>query len=187
MLTQPGTDLPVVVGIVGRSGSGKTSLLEQLIVVLEARGIAVGAAKHASHGFLADRPGKDSHRLYESGARAVALISVEQSATFIRRTRPPSIEAALAALPPGLDLVLAEGFSWEPIPRVVVRGPGRAPKPDDLAGGEVIGIAEVRAYPDGAPAFFDPATLEALEAKLAHRVAQAGAGSAVRPAERSVA
>jgi len=170
---------PVVIGIVGRSGSGKTSLLERLIASLEARGVAVGAAKHSSHGFLADRPGKDSHRLYEAGAQAVALLSVEQVASFVRRAGPPSIGAALAALPPGLDLVLAEGFSWEPIPRVVVRGPGRRPKPDDLARGEVIATAEVRAYPADGPALFDPAFLEALAAKLASYVDRQ------RPAVRS--
>ena len=182
MLTRQRMDPPVVIGIVGRSGSGKTSLLERLIAALEARGIAVGAAKHASHGFLADRPGKDSYRLFESGAHAVALVSLEQSATFTRCAQPPSIAAALAALPPDLDLVLAEGFSWEPIPRVLVRGPGRAPKPDDLSGGEVIGVAEVRAYPDDGPALFDPAVLEALVAKIASYVDRERPGAANREA-----
>ena len=62
---------PGVVGLVGRSGSGKTSLLESLIPALTARGLAVGAVKHTSHGFTADRPGKDSYRLYESGAESL--------------------------------------------------------------------------------------------------------------------
>lgn len=169
--TRSESESPVVLGVVGRSGSGKTSFLERLIAALQARGISVGAVKHASHGFQADRPGKDSHRLYESGAQAVALLSVEQSATFVRRALPPSIEAALLALPPGLDLVLAEGFSWEPIPRVVVRGPGRAPKADDLAGGEVLGIVEVRAYPDDGPPCFDAHALETIASCLVARVA----------------
>jgi molybdopterin-guanine dinucleotide biosynthesis protein MobB len=187
VLALPNADWPVVIGIVGRSGSGKTSLLEHMIAALESRGIAVGAAKHASHGFLADRPGKDSHRLYESGARAVALISIGQTATFTRCAHPPSIEAALAALPPGLDLVLAEGFSWEPIPRVLVRGPGHAPKPDDLSGGEVLDIVEVRSYPKGAPPVFDPAKLASLEAKLAAHVNEAWAAFSADPSRRTAA
>jgi molybdopterin-guanine dinucleotide biosynthesis protein B len=162
---------PLAIGVVGRSGVGKTSLLELLIPALEAGGVAVGAAKHASHGFLADRPGKDSHRLYGSGARAVALLSGEQSVTFVRRREPPAIDAALEALPADLDLVLAEGFSWEPIPRVVVRGPGREPRRDDRSGGEVIAVVTVRAYPEALPPRFDPDELEALLRTLFARLA----------------
>lgn len=160
-----------VVGVVGRSGVGKTSLLELLIAALEERGIAVGAAKHASHGFLADRPGKDSHRLYESGARAVALLSGEQSATFVRRQDPPSIDAALEALPADLDLVLVEGFSWEPIPRVVVAGPGREPRSEGLTAGEVIAVVTVQGYREAGPPRFDGAELEALLQRLVAWVA----------------
>lgn len=160
---------PEVIGVVGRSGVGKTSLLERLIPALERRGLAVGAAKHASHGFLADRPGKDSHRLYESGARAVALLSQEQSATFVRLENPPAIATALAALPADLDLVLAEGFSWEPIPRVVVTGPGREPREEELTGGEVIAVVTVAGDPAGPPRF-DPAELEGVLQRLLARL-----------------
>lgn len=162
---------PLVVAIVGRSGAGKTALLERLIAALEGRGVAVGAAKHASHGFVADRPGKDSHRLYTAGARAVTLLSAEQSATFVRFAAPPSLEAALSALPCDLDLLLAEGFSWEPVPRVVVRGPGREPKPGDLAGGEVIAVARVLEYRDDGPPRFDGRMVEELVGELLRRLA----------------
>ncbi|RIL06183.1 MAG: hypothetical protein DCC71_07765 [Proteobacteria bacterium] len=74
---------------------------------------------------MADRPGTDSHRSYESRARAVALLSSEPSVTLVRRRKPPAVDTALAALPADLDRMLVEGFSWEPIPRVVVTGPGR--------------------------------------------------------------
>lgn len=187
-VARPAARRPLVIGVAGCSGAGKTSLLERLIARLEARGVAVGAAKHASHGFEADRPGKDSHRLYESGARAVALLSAEQAATFVRRTGPPSIEAALAALPAGLDLLLAEGFSWEPVPRVVVQGPGRAPRPDDLTGGELVAVVTVREYPDDGPPGFDEPVIEGLVAELARRlspVAARTASEAPAPRRRS--
>lgn len=169
----------LVVGVVGRSGVGKTSLLELLIAALEGRGVAVGAAKHASHGFLADRPGKDSHRLYESGARAVALLSPEQGVTFVRRSAPPAIDAALAALPADLHLVLAEGFSWEPIPRVVVTGPGREPRTEDLTGGDVIAVVTVRSYPEAGPPRFDPVEIETLLRWLSGRLLDAGPAATV--------
>lgn len=136
--------VPSVIGVVGDSDTGKTTLLEQLIPALSAEGLAVGAVKHASHGFDADRPGKDSQRLYASGADAVALISDTQLATFVRREpERPSLDEAVAALPAGLDAVLVEGFAWEPIPRVVLVSRGQTPRHEHLEGGPVLRVIEV--------------------------------------------
>lgn len=133
------------VAFVGDSDVGKTALLEQLISALEARGLAVGAVKHASHGFDADRPGKDSHRLYASGAQAVALIGGSQIATFTRRDpeQRESLREALAALPTDLDAVLVEGFGWETIARVVLVRPGRSARREHLEAGPVLQVVEV--------------------------------------------
>jgi molybdopterin-guanine dinucleotide biosynthesis protein MobB len=137
--------VPSVIAVVGDSDTGKTTLLEQLIPALSEEGLAVAAVKHASHGFDADRSGKDSQRLYASGAHAVALISNTQLATFVRREpeRRPSLGEALAALPAGLDAVLVEGFAWEPIPRVVLVSRGRTPRDEHLEGGPVLRVIEV--------------------------------------------
>jgi len=143
----------LVVGFVGPSNVGKTSLLERLIPALAARGLSVAAVKHSSHGFAADRPGKDSHRLYGAGASAVALISREQLATFTRREVAAgdevSLDAALAGLPDGIDVVLAEGFSWEPIPRVVLRSDAEEPPAAHLESGEVLEVVTLPATTDG--------------------------------------
>jgi molybdopterin-guanine dinucleotide biosynthesis protein MobB len=161
---------PAVVGVVGRSGSGKTSLLERLIPHLKARGLAVGTVKHTSHGFLADRPGKDSYRLYEAGATSVALISRQQLATFTRRgddTGPDvSLDTALASLPKGLDVVLVEGFSWEPIPRFVLVPDSESPIPEHLSRGEVLGILRVSTQPEGRKPSFSQALLEAVSGEI---------------------
>ncbi|MEN8185203.1 MAG: molybdopterin-guanine dinucleotide biosynthesis protein B [Myxococcota bacterium] len=167
-----GTDgPPVAVAVVGHSGSGKTSLLEELIPALSSRGLALAVVKHASHGFEADRPGKDSHRLYGSGAGAVALVSGAQLATFARREadRDPCLEEALAALPDGLDLVLVEGFSWEAIPRIVVLREGPAPPREHTGPGEVLRIVRVAEPAPGSKPAFAPSLIEFLAALLERR------------------
>lgn len=163
-----------VVGFVGHSGVGKTTLLEQLIPQLTDRGLAVGVVKHASHGFLADRPGKDSYRLYESGAQAVALISRDQIATFVRSEPAAevdvSVAAALAGLPSSLDLVLAEGFSWEPIPRVVLFRRHEEPAREHVERGEVIERVCVPSPPPGRPPVFAQTLIASLVRLLVERI-----------------
>jgi molybdopterin-guanine dinucleotide biosynthesis protein MobB len=178
-MTMPDPDRATpVVGFVGPSGVGKTSLVERLVAELTRRGLSVGVVKHASHGFLADRPGKDSHRFYESGADAVALISREQIATFIRVKRgvgeEVSLADTLATLPAGLDLVLAEGFSWEPIPRVVLVREDEEPAPAHVENGEVLEVVSAPSPPYDDKPEFPGALIEALSRLLEARVRRVG-------------
>jgi len=163
-----------VVGFVGPSGVGKTSLLECIVAELTRRGFSVGVVKHASHGFLADRPGKDSYRFYESGADAVALISREQIATFTRAERGVGEEVALAdalaTLPTELDLVLAEGFSWEPIPRVVLVHEDEEPMPAHVEHGEVLEVVSAPSPLFDEKPEFPVALIEALSQMLEARI-----------------
>jgi molybdopterin-guanine dinucleotide biosynthesis protein B len=171
----------VSIGVVGDSGVGKTTLLERLVPALEARGLAVGAVKHASHGFVADRPGKDSYRLYEAGARAVALASIEQIATFRRvapaapgARRDPALAEALAQLPDDLDVVLVEGFAWEPIPRIVLVQGREAPRKELLARGSLISIVRVTERLDDGRPLYRGALVARLVDEVMRRVRRHG-------------
>jgi molybdopterin-guanine dinucleotide biosynthesis protein MobB len=168
---------PRAIGVVGNSGTGKTTLLELLIPALAAEGLAVAAVKHASHGFDADRPGKDSHRLYASGAEAVALVSASQLATFVRRDpdERASLGEALASLPAGLDVVLVEGFAWEPIPRLVLVRAGGAPRREHLESGPALGVVEVPEPRAGSRPAFPDALIHSIAAEIAGRVPRRGA------------
>ena len=159
---------PSAIGFVGDSDSGKTTLLERLIPVLAARGLAVASVKHASHGFDADRPGKDSHRLYGSGAQAVAVISDSQIATFERRDadHPASLEEALETLPEGLDLVLVEGFGWEPIPRLLLVPPGRKPRREHRESGPVLRVIRVPQSAPGEKPFFSDDLVQKIATEI---------------------
>ena len=57
-----------VIGFVGPSSVGKTTLLEAIVPELQRRGLWVGVVKHSRHEVDVDRPGKDSARLNAAGA-----------------------------------------------------------------------------------------------------------------------
>ena len=73
-----------VVGFCGPSGVGKTTLVEQLIAALRARGQRVSVIKHAHKRFDIDHPGKDSHRHRAAGATQVAVASATRWALRAR-------------------------------------------------------------------------------------------------------
>ena len=115
-----------VVGIVGRQGSGKTTLIEKLIPALVARGLRVSTIKHTHHHRIElDVPGKDSHRHRVAGASEVIVASDTGWARLAARSSPATLTDLLGQLHP-VDVVLVEGFKQlEQLRRVeVFRGDG---------------------------------------------------------------
>ncbi len=73
-----------VICFVGNSGSGKTSLLEQVVRELKRLGYRVAVVKHAPHGFDIDPVGKDSWRFTQAGSDVVVLSSPQRIALVER-------------------------------------------------------------------------------------------------------
>lgn len=111
------------------SGTGKTTYLTELIPCLKARGLRVAAVKHDVHGLSLDMPGKDSRRLAEAGADAVAVVSGGEC--LLVEPAPLPLETVLRRLPPA-DIVLVEGFKDSPWPKIALyrQGAGQPPAAD---------------------------------------------------------
>lgn len=106
-----------VLGFCGHSGSGKTTIIENVVPRLVKKGLAVGFLKHDAHRLAIDHEGKDTDRIFKSGVSAIAAVSDEELFTRIRVSPGGGVEDALEALA-HCDIVLAEGYKnapWEKI------------------------------------------------------------------------
>ncbi|OLP61540.1 molybdopterin-guanine dinucleotide biosynthesis protein B [Xaviernesmea oryzae] len=111
-----------VLGVTGWKNSGKTTLVERLVGEFIRRGLTVSTIKHAHHDFDIDRPGADSHRHRQAGAREVAVVSNARFAIMheLAGAAEPDLIAILARMAP-VDLVIVEGYKREPIPKIEAR------------------------------------------------------------------
>lgn len=108
------------IAIVGESGTGKTNLIERLIVEFKNRGIRVAAVKH-SHGEIElDKEGKDSWRFAEAGSDITVLSSVDKLAYIRNVDSDSSIAEVLRIIGGSADLVLFEGYKKGNIPKIEV-------------------------------------------------------------------
>ncbi|RFA31132.1 molybdopterin-guanine dinucleotide biosynthesis protein B [Alkalilimnicola ehrlichii] len=135
----PATALKPLLGFAAYSGTGKTTLLRELIPLLTAHGIRLSLIKHAHHNFDIDRPGKDSYELRKAGASQVLVCSAYRTAMVTEHPQPtePRLADQLARLDQtGTDLILVEGFKSEHFPKIELWRPelGHPPRhPSDPA------------------------------------------------------
>ena len=99
-----------VLCIVGKSKSGKTTLMEKLIPELKRRGYRLATIKHHSHpGFEIDQQGKDTWRHAQAGSDHVILAAPDKIASIRRLERELSLDEIAAAIQ-DVDLILTEGY-----------------------------------------------------------------------------
>lgn len=114
--------LPIpVLGFCAYSGTGKTTLLKQLIPVLKQRGLRLAVLKHAHHNFDVDIPGKDSYEMRKAGARQMLVASHVRWALMTEdpQDTDPDLEHLLQQLEADkADLVLVEGFKKLALPKI---------------------------------------------------------------------
>jgi molybdopterin-guanine dinucleotide biosynthesis adapter protein len=75
--------MPPIVSIVGKSKSGKTTLVEKLIQELKSRSYRVATIKHIPQEVGFDETGKDSWREIQAGSEATAVSSSDKIVLLI--------------------------------------------------------------------------------------------------------
>lgn len=110
-----------IVSFVGRSNSGKTTLIERVIPELVRAGYRVATVKHAGHGFDLDTEGKDSWRHKRAGASSVIVMSRGSLAMFADVPEEMKVEEIRDRFLDGsYDLIIAEGWKSEAYLKIVV-------------------------------------------------------------------
>ncbi|MBN2284653.1 MAG: molybdopterin-guanine dinucleotide biosynthesis protein B [Deltaproteobacteria bacterium] len=109
-----------ILSIVGRSNSGKTTLIEKLVRRLVGEGYRVATIKHNRGGFDIDHEGKDSWRHKQAGARMTVLASPGRVAVIEDVGRDLSIGELRERYVHDVDIIIVEGFKANPYPKIEV-------------------------------------------------------------------
>ncbi len=143
---------PYIISIVGKSNSGKTTLLEKIIPELKKRGYRLGIVKHAHRGFEMDKKGKDSWRHKKAGADATLLVSPGIIA-LVKDENPESIQDIRKYLS-NMDIIIAEGFKREEIPKIeIFRKAGKHKEPLCLKDKNLVALVTDADYNPDVPKF----------------------------------
>lgn len=109
-----------VVSIVGKSDSGKTTLIEKIVPLLNNRGYRTGSIKHDAHDFDIDHPGKDTYRHFQAGVQQVVIVSKQKIALVKRTATMQSLDDVLTTFFHDVDIVLTEGYKSEQKPKIEI-------------------------------------------------------------------
>ena len=110
-----------ILGFAAYSGTGKTTLLLQLVPLMRQSGLNIAVVKHAHHDFDTDQPGKDSYELRKAGANQMLVGSSRRAALIIEHEQKaePGLQDLLPMLDTRtIDLILVEGFKTESFPKI---------------------------------------------------------------------
>jgi len=109
-----------IISIVGKSDSGKTTLIEKLVPELSQRGYRVATVKHDMHGFEVDREGKDSWRHKQAGAHTVVISSPQKLALIRDVEKDLTLDEIRGKWIQDVDLILSEGYKRDVQPKIEI-------------------------------------------------------------------
>jgi molybdopterin-guanine dinucleotide biosynthesis protein B len=110
--------VPPVVSIVGKSKSGKTTIIERLVQELKSRGYRVATIKHAPQGDSFDEPSKDSWRHIKAGSEATVVSSPDNLVLLRSVPQDTPLEEITRLLGEDYDIILTEGFKQASTPKI---------------------------------------------------------------------
>lgn len=109
---------PLVLGFYGNSASGKTTLLEKLLIELKSQKYCIAVVKISGHSVCLDSKNKDTGRFSKAGADPVVLASQNTTSyLFQKRSEEAEIISSLGRIS-HLDCIFIEGSRDKSIPKI---------------------------------------------------------------------
>lgn len=142
-----------IISIVGKSDSGKTTLIEKLVPELTRRGYRVATVKHDVHGFEVDREGKDSWRHKQAGAHTVIISSPQKIALIRDVEKDSTLDEIRRRWVQDVDLLLSEGYKKDVQPKIEVFRKEKHKKLLCTKKDNLIAIVSNRKFNVGVPCF----------------------------------
>lgn len=109
-----------IISIVGKSNSGKTTLIEKLVPELKQRGLKIGTIKHDVHGFELDQEGKDTWRHAQAGVDTVVISSPQKAACIKKVDVELTLDELVCQFLADMDVVLTEGYKRQDKPKIEI-------------------------------------------------------------------
>lgn len=112
-----------IIQVAGFSNSGKTTLVEKLVLALKKENYRVGTIKHHGHGgeLQALDVGKDSWKHRQAGSDVSAAVSKGELQLNVHKEVDWTAEELIElyrSFP--IDLIVVEGFKSSPFPKLVI-------------------------------------------------------------------
>jgi len=106
------------IGVVGKSGTGKTSLVVKLIKKLSEEGYKIATVKHTQGDFSLDSQGTDTYKHSEAGSELVVFATPSETSFIIKNEL--LLDEALSNIQNfgKYDLVFIEGMKDTDIPKI---------------------------------------------------------------------
>jgi molybdopterin-guanine dinucleotide biosynthesis adapter protein len=118
--------------IIGKKGSGRSEVLEQLVLLLKQKGYRVGVIKHlAKDDIEIDQPEKDTYRYRMQGAETVMLAGRKRLAVFSNLNEEIPLNQLLHLFE-DFDVVLLEGYMQNDIYKFEVYQPLSMPQLEEF-------------------------------------------------------
>jgi len=124
--------MPPIVSVIGKSKSGKTTVIERLTQELKSRGYRVATIKHIPQGISFDEPGKDSWRHLQAGSEVTVVSSPEKIVMVKTVERDSTLDDVAHFLGEDYDIILTEGFKQGNAPKIEVHRKDAGPPLKDI-------------------------------------------------------
>jgi molybdopterin-guanine dinucleotide biosynthesis protein B len=144
-----------VIGVVGWKDSGKTLVVERLVMSLVRRGFCVGTVKHVHEAPALQPAAKDSAKHLDAGAEIA--IALGDGLMVLGKAAGEDLETTVSRYLSLSDVIVVEGFKHAGIPKIAVVSGG-----DDILGEteNVVAVVYREVRPEGYPAY----TADGIEA-----------------------